>query len=270
MAARYWSASFVLAVLVCLWNPGWANGFHEHEHSHIRFREVNSNRTATGVAPGLVSADQRGKVSGDLSKKTQSVALKSVSLFPRKGLVGIGGTILISIVANSDGLSVADGACAVNKVDVSKSWHVHSTSPNGTPASAASEYNYTLVYSVRENDASQPPGAVPISCVLQRGGEILRVFHFDDGNEISIDATRPKILRVGLLRLPYKIHLGVGSTISLEVEASPSDTHLRISECTVNFPSVTNPASAVLGANVTNFLNLGTSQEAATPLRGLY
>eukprot|EP00750_Incisomonas_marina_P020496 INCI4041.1.p1 GENE.INCI4041.1~~INCI4041.1.p1 ORF type:complete len:942 (-),score=157.56 INCI4041.1:430-3255(-) len=194
-------------------------------------------------------------------RKTPLV-LEAVRLEPSSGIVGIGKNTSITVVTNSATLVAVDNACTVNHALVASSW----AAKKSVGAKNTSEhFNYTLLYTVKEGDPSQAAGSVPISCVLkdQKDGEILRVFQFDDHNTVAVDAQKPQVLHVGLLRVPAKQFIGIGDTISLEVEASPDDVDLRISDCRINFPSVDSTPSTIAssGANLSNFLNLG---------RGLY
>ena len=184
--------------------------------------------------------------------------LEAVRLAPSSGVAGIGTNFSITVVTNSATLVAVGNACTVNRALVANSW---AAKESITGKTTSEHFNYTLSYTVKEGDPSRIAGSIPISCVLkdQRNGEILRVFQFDDHNTVAVDAQKPKILHVGLLKLPAKQFVGIGDTISLEVEASPDDVDLRVSDWRVNFPSVdSSPStSASCGACVSVFLKLG-------------
>ena len=63
----------------------------------------------------------------------QPLSLKSVSIAPNSGVVGIGATLTVTVTANSAGLRALDHACSINHVQVASTWKMIAPDPS-TPS----------------------------------------------------------------------------------------------------------------------------------------
>jgi len=183
--------------------------------------------------------------SGASETTNSQINVRSVSVVPNSGNVGIGDKVKAIIVASQEGLAVNAEACSINGNQVAETF---TDEGSGT---------YTLTYEVKENDNDRSAGTLPISCELHvktteeenaeetnetmratapSSSTVTRIFKFTEKNTLAVDAHRPVLLKASVVRIIPGSPVGIGGRIVIKIEGSASDEGLMLGDCRANIP----------------------------------
>jgi hypothetical protein len=116
------------------------------------------------------------------------VSIATLKVSPASGIVGIGATITVTIVARLAETSLQCVVCSINGVNVSSS-----LTASATPG------QYTLVYVSRSGDVDVRPGAVNVTVVLRDAvtNSVSLSSPAVAANSLAVDVTPPRLTLVG-------------------------------------------------------------------------